>query len=87
MEDRNLESHLEDNTTKLLASIMGLEQFAHESGRLEATLEGVALGFMVQLLGRMEFNNCVRVMVRNQLDYDPPSQKQLKRVREFFEGR
>lgn len=81
---RNDFSHLENNTRNLLSALMGLERDSYREGRLEATADGIALGTMVLLMGRSNFNYHIEQMRGNSLDYDPPSSGQLRRIRDVF---
>jgi hypothetical protein len=83
--DRNDESHLENNTTKLLADLLGLEEHKNQGGDLVSTQEGLALGFMLLLLGKGGFTKECRQIRNSPLEFDPLSAAQLKRVRIFFD--
>ena len=85
--DRNIESHPQNDSRRLLSLLMGLERYCHQDGSLESTVEGLALAFMVLLLGRRKFDTYIQEIRSNNVDFDPPCALQLERIRDVYTKR
>lgn len=82
--ERNDASHLEGNTPELLSALMGLELHAFNFGRIETTAEGIALAFVVLIMGRDRYTSLIRHFRANPVDYDFPDLEQLFRIRTLW---